>query len=325
VDIDSTAERPVNAGVSSVGAAGPGDVFLSWRDNRTDTIAQYPFHVYFVKSTDGGSSFTPAVRVDTPGEVSGSFPCLAVDDIGQHVMITHKERSLIEGYGIFSAQSNDGGSTFSLVGRLDSSADSDVPSLALRDAFHAYLVWFDTRHGGNVYFSYSTDGGVSFSHGQRVNGDFDSVAYWAPHVALGRGDTVFVCWTDGRLGSSNPDVCFAKGYPSVGGIADEVEGEARLQSQVRVTPSPARDVIRFTLLARRPTSITLEVSDACGRIVRQFRDIEVRSGLPRYVEWNTRDARSKVPAGIYFYRWYAGSRGSPSASETGSFCLVQSH
>ena len=311
---------PLRAVFSSIGADSSGGIYLAWPDDRTDPVHEHD-HIYFVKSTDGGSSFTPAVRVDTP---TGGWPSLAVDDAGQHVMVAHSETS-----GIFSARSTDGGSTFSLVGPLNSDSGSVWPNLASPDSLHAYLVWFSEGHTimmGNVYLSYSTDGGSSFSEGQRVNTDFDSASSeGGPHVALGQGDTVFVCWPDGRrCGDSAPDLYFTKGYPSAGGLT-EVGFKARLQMQVRATPSPARDVVRFTLLADRPTSITLEVSDVCGRILKQFRDIEVSSGLPRYVEWNTRDAQSKVPTGIYFYRWYAGSGSSPSASQTGRFCLVQSH
>jgi hypothetical protein len=325
IDVDSTIERPVHASYPSIGSDFWGYIHLAWRDDRVDTVNHYPYHIYSVKSSDGGNSFSAAVRVDVPGEASGTFPSLAVDRTGQNVWVAHKERSMTEGYGIFVGRSTDGGASFSTTGRLDSISDSDVPGLALSEPDRLFMTWYDTRNGGNIYFANSTDGGVTFSQGQRVNSDFDSVGDWSPGIAVGSGDTVSVCWTDARHGGTTPDVCFARGIPIPGGIADEAKSKTRLQLQVRATPSPARDVVRFTLLARRPASITLEVSDACGRIVKQFRDIEVSSGLPRYVEWNARDARSKVPAGIYFYRWYAGSGGSPSAGQTGRFCLVQSH
>jgi hypothetical protein len=322
IDVDSTIERPVHASYPSIGADSSGDVYLAWRDDRGDTITHYPYHIYSVKSSDGGNSFSAAARVDVPGETSGTFPSLVVDRTGQNVWVAHKERS--GGYGIFVGRSTDGGTSFSTTGRLDSILDSDVPGLALSEPDRLFLTWYDVRNGANIYFANSTDGGVTFSQGQRVNSDFDSVVSWSPGIAVGSGDTVFVCWTDGRHGGSTPDVYFARGVPIPGGIADEAKSlSQRPPLLVSASPNPARDFVRFALVASRAASVVLEVSDASGRVVRRFGSVEVGCGRPRTIVWDTEAERGRVPPGVYFIRWKVGSSLGNQASGTSRFCIVR--
>jgi hypothetical protein len=200
--------------------------------------------------------------------------------------------------------------------------DSDVPGLALSEPDRLFLTWYDVRNGANIYFANSTDGGVTFSQGQQVNSDLDSADDWSPGIAVGSGDTVSVCWTDGRRGGSTPDVYFARGVPIPGGIADE----ARRPSQsppllVSTAPNPARGLVRFALVASRAASVTLEVCDASGRVVRRFGSVEVGCGSSCTIDWNTE--RGRVPPGVYFVRWNAGSNSGIQVKGTGRFCIVR--
>jgi hypothetical protein len=304
------------ASAPTIAEALNGDLSVAWRDDRTDTVNHYPFHVYSTRSTDGGVTFSPAVRVDTPGMVSGTFPCIATDSSGRNVWVAHKQRNATGNYDIFVAHSTDGGQTFVTGLRLDTT-DSDVPNLTLSTSGRLLCAWHDSRLGGfgDVYFSYSTDGGNVFTPGQRVNTP-ETSGVLDPNIAVSTGDTAFVCWTDRRSGQFTPDIYFARGVPLPEGCS-EASGLG-WRSPVAVSCRvPGGTQALFAVAPANALIKTLAVYDAAGRRMWSTRrpgnsviwDLTSRNGIP-------------VAPGVYFYYWTADSPDKPCAG-SGRFNVVR--
>ncbi|MBI2761306.1 MAG: exo-alpha-sialidase [Chloroflexi bacterium] len=97
---------------------------------------------------------------------------------------------------------------------------NDFPSMGInRSNGHLYAVWADFRNGGpcagpptalpvlpcgsmnnDVFFSKSTDGGVTWSAASKVNQDMGEAAQVFPWVAVGGNGTVYVGYYDRRYG-----------------------------------------------------------------------------------------------------------------------------
>jgi hypothetical protein len=70
-------------------------------------------------------------------------------------------------------------------------------------------------------------------------------------------------------------------------------------------PNPASRAVLFRMAAPRGGEMTLEVFDAQGRLVKQWRG---SASSNRTVSWNLRDTRgSEIASGVYLVRLRAGS------------------
>ncbi len=76
-----------------------------------------------------------------------------------------------------------------------------------------HVAWLDARHTDwNIYYSYSDDGGVTFSTNVRVTSASTPATYWRPGdyftMRTSPNDIVNLVWTDGR--GADLDIFFAK-------------------------------------------------------------------------------------------------------------------
>jgi len=83
--------------------------------------------VFFTRSTDGGATWSAPIRVnqDAPGEAAQFFPDLAVDGQGRIRLVWYESRIDEDRppnvrINVVSAQSNDGGLSFSEAERINS-------------------------------------------------------------------------------------------------------------------------------------------------------------------------------------------------------------
>jgi hypothetical protein len=181
-------------------------IYIVWVDNRNDTTT---LDVYFSKSTDSGVSFSPNKKInddDLPLTFQGT-PSIAVGG-GIIGVVWQDDRNP---YGIYFANSTDGGDTFSVNKRIDddpTSSDKSRPSIAINDNGYISIAWIDKRNGDyDIYFTNSTDDGDTFSQNQRVNDDTGTEYQWFPSLAL-RNRTVYISWQDNRNG--NYDIYFSR-------------------------------------------------------------------------------------------------------------------
>ena len=160
----------------------------------------------FTRSSDGGKSFTEAVRL--PG---GSCECcqphiLLMED---NVFIAY--RGLESGgtrgdiRDILLAYSNDTGETFNQPARVSDehwylpACPIAGPSLSFHEG-NFYITWMDGRsepegsfNRGDVWFTVSTDDGKTFAPNIRVNSDQKS-HHTLPTVAVGPGGRIHIAW-----------------------------------------------------------------------------------------------------------------------------------
>jgi len=157
--------------------------------------------------------FGPNVRVDAPPAYTAYQPSLAVGSDGVAYLAYAGWAGSPTGVDLFFSKSTDGGRTWSLPFRVNNDgggATQQDPSIAL-DADNAiYIAWTDNRGGNNdIYFSLSTDGGLSFSANVRVN-DMTTNTQSESDIVVDAQGLVHVVWTDYRTSAiSGPDIYYA--------------------------------------------------------------------------------------------------------------------
>ena len=157
--------------------------------------------------------FGPATIVDGPPAYGAAEPSLAVGSDGVAYLAFTGWGGSVTQSDIFFTKSSDG-RTWSVPVRVNNDAggaSQSEPALALDSANAIYIAWTDTRNGNNdVFFSKSTNGGLSFFANVRVN---DVMTNSQSEPALGMDPVnphlVHVVWTDSRTAASGPDIYYA--------------------------------------------------------------------------------------------------------------------
>ncbi len=191
-----------------------GEVHTLWADGAGNMITR--------RSFDGGQTWSAGVRVnDVPG-TTGGVSSLAMSSKGSlfaaWLDIRNSGPNTLV-FDIFTARSNDGGSTWSRAVQINDDQSlrlHDQPSLAVdgNDVVHA--AWVDYRTGNyNIFYSNSKDG-RHWSANERVTDAETNPATVPKGVRLGdylglaadRLGNAFAAWTDGRNGHT--DIYFAR-------------------------------------------------------------------------------------------------------------------
>ncbi|HEY0970763.1 MAG TPA: sialidase family protein [Gemmatimonadales bacterium] len=180
--------------------AGPdGTVYVAWLDGRDGKSA-----TYMTRSTDGGASWAPNVRV-APTE---SCPCCrtAIASAADGTVYL-AWRTVMPGNvrDVVVARSPDRGATWEAPLRVH--ADDWVfdgcphagPSLAVDAEGRLHVAWWTGREGSaGVWYARSDDGARSFSTPVAMGvAEFSRPAH--AQLALGADDRVVVAWDDGTL------------------------------------------------------------------------------------------------------------------------------
>ena len=261
-----------------------------------DPAGTDPLDVHFTRSTNGGVTWSPWVRVND--DVPGS--------------------NFWQWFGTMSVAPN---------GRIDA-------------------VWNDTRDTGTVnvsalYYSYSTDGGFTWSANERVSEFWDSYIGWPQQQKIGDyyhmvSDAVGASLAWAATFNNEQDVyytrigdydCNVNTIPDTldiqngtstdvngNGIPDECEDMTAVDDGGAppagpalelhpATPNPFNPVttIRFESPASG-TEVRVAVYDAAGRFVRTLLDRPVSAGT-QAVTWDARDeAGQRVASGVYYVR-----------------------
>lgn len=149
-------------------------VYVVWDDGRFSNIN----YVYFAKSTNGGASFSPSVRIYSPASVDSShvYPTIAVDDFG--VIYIAWAAIFWPGAGnpivadILFTKSVNGGVSFQPPIRITTAGFGFyfIPSLAVKGS-NVYISYSDISAFPltNYYFVRSINGGNSFETPIQLN------------------------------------------------------------------------------------------------------------------------------------------------------------
>ena len=183
------------------------NIYIAWVDSRgggTD--------IYFSRSSDGGLSFSANPRVN---DITTSFqtePAITVDSQGLiHVVWTDNRNAITTGPDIYYANSTDGGLTFNVNLRVNNDAtgvEQARPAIAAAADRSVYAVWDDPRNGArgrDIYFSRSTDLGVTWSPNIIVNDDSANIAQTNVAIAVDVS-AIYLAWVDSRIANTAPDI-----------------------------------------------------------------------------------------------------------------------
>ena len=176
------------------------NLYVVWHDKRDGDGPAY--NTYFSKSTDGGLTFSPDVRVDDAGD-NPSWqidPAVAVDDSGRIYAVWMDGRGN-GGWGVYFSRSLDGGASFDSSQALP---NMDVPgfpqyapSIAAAGDGRVYVSYVDWRHIDNACCPYilcvrhSTDAGETFSEPVDVD---SCVSTTSTSIAVAGSLDVFAAW-----------------------------------------------------------------------------------------------------------------------------------
>ena len=176
------------------------NVYVVWQDWRNP---QYEPDIYFARSTDGGSSFLPSIRVNDDFDTTNQwFPVVACDNSGQNVYVAWMDgRDTLHGWDVYFSRSTDYGQTFGPNYPVNDTGISGNsfqgrPSVYWKNSI-VYLIWDDWRDSAvGTYFDKSINGGVNFGIDVCVVDTFGVSAY--PSITVNDSNQIFVVWEDGR-------------------------------------------------------------------------------------------------------------------------------
>jgi hypothetical protein len=179
------------------------EMHLIWTDNTPGND-----EIFYMKSTDGGSTWTTAKRLTWNTGFSHSRKgCLSVDSLGRvHVVWHDKTPGNIE---VFYKRSTNGGVTWEASKRLTwTSGDSCQPQITMDSNNDIHIVWYDwPPNNPEIYYKRSTNGGVSWFPSERLS--WNSGFSFSPALAADSNNVVHVVWYDNTPGQS--EIFYKKG------------------------------------------------------------------------------------------------------------------
>jgi PKD repeat protein len=161
-----------------------GYIYVVWGSSGT---------IYISNSTDGGSTFSTPVKIG-----SGYYPDLAIDNNGYLYVVWQKETGAIKYTLVNFAKSEDQGATWSFawVGTTTAEYYSPPKVAVSPGGNNVYVVWVCPPSLGEhirVYFSRSTDGGITFSPRENPT-DFIRHGEYNPDIAACGENEVYIAW-----------------------------------------------------------------------------------------------------------------------------------
>lgn len=181
-DGGKTVSRSVKAGGGAYGSAfvTPREhVYVVFIDSWSETVDQYGdvgLKVVFIRSEDGGKTFSEAVRISDPGEPVPFYfsnPAIAVDE-ARGLIYGVYPRGLPDGrWDIVLATSRDGGKSFTRIQVNDdaSCANHMTPAAVLDPRTGTlHVIWVENRGGqGRVAYAACEPGGARCSANESVS------------------------------------------------------------------------------------------------------------------------------------------------------------
>src|SRR5947208_769404 len=185
------------------------NIYIAWTDGRSGNN-----DVYFSKSTTGGASFSPNVRVNIDVTTNAQTePSIAVDPVNQHLIhaVWTDTRTPANGPDIYYINSTDGGLSFNppsvRVNTDATAAEQGAPAIAVAPDRSVHIVWRDPSNaakGPDIYYVKSTNLGASWGTVVTVNRDTGNAAQVEPTLAVNATGAIFAAWTSWSVVTTFP-------------------------------------------------------------------------------------------------------------------------
>ena len=213
-------------------------------------------------------------------------------------------------------RSTDGGVTWNSPMRVnDDSSDSAwqwFGTMSVAPNGRIDVIWLDTRDLGGVssslYYSYSTDAGVTWSQNERLSDSFDPTVGWPQQNKLGDYFDMVSDETGAHLAwaatfNGEQDVYYGR-ITNITGV--EAENDSDLPETFSLAqnyPNPFNPTtaIRFSIPVGTRLAVSLRVYDLLGREVTTLVNEKKAPGTYE-ITWDA----SGHASGLYFYRLKAG-------------------
>lgn len=182
-NISNTAQDSTDHQVATSGA----NVFIAWNDNLIDSTDFNP-EIYFMRSSDGGRTFSAPVNLSNSPTISAS-PRIAAT--GQDVYITWQEAS-----GDFLAHSGDSGASFGAPVNLTATFGLQLGPAASLAASGGNLYLVYQRNDGindEIFVIRSVDKGQSFGSALNVS---NTAAFSSKPKVAATGASVYIAWVE---------------------------------------------------------------------------------------------------------------------------------
>ena len=177
-------------------AAVGNNVYVTWQD-----FTPGNFDIFFAVSNNNGTSFGTPINLSN--NTGNSFrPQIATS--GNNVYVTWED-STPGNFDIFSAVSNNNGTSFSTpINLSNNTGGSFIPQIAT-SGNNVYVTWQDSTPGNfDIFFAASNNNGTSFGTPINISNNTDDSEI--PQLAA-VGNNVYVTWQDFTPG--NFDIFFA--------------------------------------------------------------------------------------------------------------------
>lgn len=162
-----------------------------------DNFSQLKSDIYFIRSTDAGSTWRNAVNISSNSGYS-EYPDIAVDNTGNiNVLWGDNTSGTSE---IYFKRSNDGGTSWSqAVNISNNSGYSFQPDAIVDDSGNIDVAWYDTAPGNaEIFFSRSTGDGTNWS--PAVNVSNSQATSIRPDIAVDDNGNIVVAWMEAVSG-----------------------------------------------------------------------------------------------------------------------------
>jgi parallel beta-helix repeat protein len=197
--VDGGTSFSVNYQLTSTGTQGwpsvavyGSNVYVVWHNNPGTG-----FDIYFMRSTNGGNSWSAQSKIDHSPSGDQTYPSMAIGNAGEIFIVWHDNRA--GNYDIYFTKSTDDGVTFTTPDvRVNSVTTNDqlYPRLAANsDGIH--VVWQDyatSVTSPTIEYTKSTNLGSSFIGSSIRVSTLGGTVNTAPDITLAPSGKIFVAW-----------------------------------------------------------------------------------------------------------------------------------
>ena len=262
---DSKAAKPdqaANFGGSNARLAidGKGTVYALWQSAASNITPAPPAARYLSKSTDGGKTWNTSQIM--PFAYENAAPRFAVSPEGvMHIVYSRNPKPDLNGYSeVYHQVSTDGGKTWSAPKALSDEPEANfnvqvIPNISVAPNGRVDAVWWDTRddpgtRSNDVYYSYSTDDGRTWSPNRRITDQSvdRKVGVWGANYDITSPPSVYSTnefaifgWDDTRATAANYQIGHNGEYGA--GIQDVYTAIAQFEAVGPANNDTARIVL----------------------------------------------------------------------------------